>query len=247
MPGEWFGQARWLARQDIRRAWLSYPASGLFVLFLGFVATSLVWGVQTQEVNGARNLGQAVFFADYVFVLTGCILVVNAISMDYLRVWTQDVFSDRTAFLRSLPLSTGTLVASRVITMLFAVPFTASAFFVPVFLFTDLRELGLSYLWFCGIWLGWGLLYAGVTLLCEFGLSGRTYCWFSLVLIAGLVAGLLLIENVSGVGLVGSAASLAQAGYGPLLAPVSLVVGGIGFVLFARLTVRRIEHRELSS
>ncbi len=236
-------QAFWLAKKDIRRAWLSYPASGLFLLFFGFIAMSSVWGVETQAVNGPRNLPQAWFFADYIFVIAGCVLVVNAISMDYLRIWTEDIFSSRIAFLRSLPLSTGTLVGSRMISMLFAIPFTVPAFFLPVYFFTRLGDLGFSYVWLCGVWLGWGLLYAGVTLMCELGLSGKAYCWISFVLVAVLAAGLLLIESVFVIGLVESSAALVER-FGPIPALVSLLIGSISFWLLSRLTVRRIERRE---
>lgn len=245
-PGGGLREALWLAKQDARRTWLSYPLSGLYMLFLGFIATSLIWGLRTQEINGTRNLPQATFFADFVFVIVGCILVVNALSMDYARVYTRDVFSNRTVFLRSLPLSTGTLVASRAISMLGAVPFTVPAFFVPVFLFTDLGELGVSYVWFCGIWLGWGLLYAGVTLLCELGLSGRTYCWISVAVIAAFVACVLVISAIFGISLIRGSAALAL-NYGPLPALVSLAVGASGFWLLGRLTVKRVEGRELAS
>lgn len=239
-------EALWLAGQDVRRAWLSYPLSGLYMLFFGFIATSLLWGLRAQEINGARNLPQAIFFADFLFVLVGCILVVNALSLDYLRVLTADVFSNRTVFLRSLPLSTDTLVASRVISMLCVIPFTVPAFFLPVFLFTDLGELGLSYVWFCGVWLGWGLLCAGVALFCELGVSGRAYCWISVGMIAALFVGVLVVEAVFGISLVRGSAALAS-GYGPLPALVSLTIGVSGLWLLARLTVKRVNGREVSN
>ena len=237
-------EALWLAGKDIRRTWLSYPLSGLGVLLFGFVATALVWGLRAQEANGVGNLPQAVFFVDFVFVAMGCVLVVNALSMDYLRIWTADVFSNRTTFLRSLPVSTGTLVASRVVSMLCAIPFTVPAFFLPVFLFTDLGELGFSYVWFCGIWLGWGLLYAGVTLLCELGLSGRAYCWTSLAVIAAFAVCVLVVEAVFDISLVRGSAALAS-GWGPLPALIALAVGAIGFWLLARLTATRVDGREV--
>lgn len=244
------GQAFWLAGKDIRRAWLSYPASGLLLLFFGFIVIEIVNGIFATEGLGAS--GEAMedafntFFADYMFVIMGCLMVVNAMSLDYVKVWTNDVFSERTAFLRSLPISTGTVVASRAISMLFAALFTVPAFFLPLYFFTGLGDLGFSYVWFCGVWLGWGLLYAGVTLLCELGLSGRVYCWISLFLVAALAAGLLLIENTFGVGLVGSSANLVER-FGPLPALAAILVGSLGFWLLARLTVRRVEVREVGS
>lgn len=250
VPSGWFGQARWLARQDIRRAWLSYPVSGLFMLFFGVLVAPSVSGILEIENLGAQ--GRSVeglfnaFFPDYLFLIMSLILAVNALSLDYLKIWQDDVFSHRLVFLKSLPLSAGTLVASRAMSMLFALPLNALAFFLPVFFISDLGELGFSYVWFCGVWLGGSIFYAGVTLLCELGLSGRVYVWLSVGIIVAVIALLLLLEWTVSLGLVARTAALAQ-GYGPLPALASLLVGVVGFVLLARLTARRIERRELST
>lgn len=245
-----FSEAMWLAKKDVRRAWMSYPASGLFILAISFLVASSVDGVFIMEgfgESGRRAEGFFnAFFAEYMFIIMGAILAVNSISMDYMRVWSDDVFSHRLAFLRSLPASPGTLVASRAMSMLFAIPFTAPAFFLPIYLLSDdLRELGISYVWFAGIWLGWSLLYAGVTLLCELAMNGRFYVWFSLILILGLIALLALLEWTIEINLVGRSANLALE-HGPTPAIVSILVGGIAFALLARETRKRVERRELS-
>jgi len=244
VPEGWFGQAIWLAGRDIRRAWLSYPISALFLLLFGVFASPSFFenGAQVRSVEGLFEA----FITDYLFLIMSLILAVNALSLEYLRVWHDDVFSHRLVFLKSLPISAGTLVASRAMSMLFALPLNFPAFFLPIYFISDLGELGFSFVWFCCIWLGWAILYAGVTLLCELGLSGRAYVWLSLAIIAGVITLLLLLEWTLSLNLVARTAALAQA-YGPLPALVSLIVGAVGFVLLARLTVRRIEHRELSS
>ncbi|MGH3089337.1 MAG: hypothetical protein ACRDSJ_18750 [Rubrobacteraceae bacterium] len=245
-----FSEALWLAKKDVRRAWMSYPASGLFMLALALLATPSVDGI-LFEMEGFGGSGRRVdevfnaFFADYMFLIMGAILAVNTLSMDYMRVWSGDVFSHRLAFLRSLPASTKSLVASRMMSMLFAVPFTVPAFFVPIYLLSDLREMGFPYIWFAGIWLGWSLLYSGVTLLCELAMSGKVYVWFSIAFILGLVAILAVLEFTVEISLVERSANLALE-HGPVPALASILAGGAAFALFARETKKRVERRELS-
>lgn len=247
---ETLAEARWLAGKEIKRAWLSYPVSGLFVLFLGLLVVPALSGV--LELEGLDAPGRRLessynaFFPDLLFLIMGAVLTVNSISGDYLRIWQDDVFSRRLLFLRSLPISTRSLVASRVMSMLFALPFTGPAFFLPVFLLSDLGELGVSYLWFVGIWLGWSLLYAGFTLFCEFGMSGKVYTWISLANIGAFLVVVAALEWTADLRLVERTASLAQS-YGALPAVASLAIGVCGLVLLARVTVRRVGRRDLSA
>jgi hypothetical protein len=244
-----FSEALWLAKKDIRRAWISYPASGLFILALGLLVASSVDGVFVMEgfgESGRRAEGFFnAFFADYMFLIVGALLAVNSLSMDYMRVWSDDVFSHRLAFLRSLPASTTSLVASRAMSMLFALPFTVPAFFLPMYFLSDLGEMRFSYVWFVGIWLGWSLLYAGITLLCELAMSGKVYVWLSVAFIFGLIAILAFLEWTVELSLVGRSANLALE-HGPLAATISLLAGGAAFALLARETKKRVERRELS-
>lgn len=242
--------AFWLARKEIRRTWLSYPLTCFFVLFPGlFVAVSLS-GVFELEGFGAG--GQRVedhynaFFSDYLFVVVCAFLGVNVISRDYTLIW-QDTFSSRLLFLRNLPISAGSLVWSRVICMLFALPLNAPAFFLPAYFLTDLGELGTaSYLPFAGIWIGYGLLGSGICLLFELSVSGRVYALISFTFAASLMVILALLEWTLELSLVGRTAELAQ-GYGMLPAILSILAGGAAFALLARVTVRRLERRDLSA
>lgn len=244
-----FSEALWLAKKDIRRAWLSYPASGLFVLAISVLVASSVDGIFVME--GFGESGRRIegffnaFFSGYMFLIMGAILAVNSLSGDYMRVWSDDAFSHRLAFLRSLPASTESLVAGRAMSMLFAVPFTVPAFFVPIYFISDFGEMGFSYVWFVGIWLGWSLLFAGITLFGELAVSGKVYVWFSIAFVFGLIALLAFLEWAIEIDPVGRSASLALE-YGPIPAIISVLVGGAAFALLARETKKRVERRELS-
>jgi hypothetical protein len=243
-------EAFWLAKREMKRAWLSYVLSGLFVLFLGFFVAVSFSGVFEFEGFGAG--GQRMeeyynaFFSDYLFLIVCAFLGVNVISRDYMLTW-QDSFSSRLLFLRNLPIPAGGLVGSRALTMLFALVLGAPAFFLPAFFLTDLGALGTtSYLWFCGVWVGYGLLASGLCLHCEFTVNGRVYALISFGFAASLMVVVALLEWTLDLSLVGRTAQLAQS-YGALPAVFSVLAGGAAFALLARLTVRRLDKRDFSA
>ena len=246
-----FAEAFWVAREEMKRAWLSYPLSGLFVLALGLFAVPALSGVFELEGSGAVGLRVGDhyndFIADYLFGVVGAFLAVNAISRDYTLASWQETYLSRLLFMRELPISPGRLVASRVILMLFALVLYAGAFFVPAYFLSDLGEIGTrTYLYFCGVWIGYGLLGSGVCLLLELASSGKVYTLISLGFTASLMVVLALLEWTVNLSLVGRTAQLVHS-YGALPALISIVVGGAAFVLLSRVTARRIEKRDLSA
>ena len=245
-----FAESLWLARKEMKRAWLSYVLTGLFVLFLGFFVAVSLSGVLEFEGFGAGEQRMEeyydAFFSDYLFLLVCAFLGANAISSDYTLVW-RDTFSSRLLFMRSLPISTGSLVASRALCMLFALILGAPAFFLPAFFLTDLGELGISYLWFCGVWVGYSLLGSGLWLHFKLTVNGKVYTLISFGFAAALMVVLALLEWTLDLSLVGRTAELAQSSYGALPAIYSVLAGGAAFALLSRITTRRIETRDLSA
>jgi len=222
-------------------------------LFLGFVAAvSLSGGVSELEGFVMQGWGiedsYTAFFADYLFLLVCAFLGTNTISRYYTLNW-RDTFSSRLIFLRSLPISAGTLVGSRVISMLFALALNAVAFFVPAFFLSDLgEELGAwTYLWFCGVWIGYGLLGSGLSFLFEFTVSNKVYALISYGFAISLMVVVALLEWTVDLSLVGRMVQLAQSSYGALLAILSILAGGAAFLLLSRVTVHRFQKRDLSA
>jgi hypothetical protein len=246
-----FAQAFWVARKEMKRAWLSYPLTGLFVLSLGLFAVPSLSGVFELEGSGAVGLRVQEhyndFISDYLFLVVGAFLGVNAISRDYTLASWQETYLSRRNFVRKLPISAGSLVASRVISMLFALILYALAFFLPAYFLSDLGELGTgTYLWFCGVWIGYGLLGSGVCLLLELTSSGKVYILISIGFTASLMVVLALLEWTLNLSLVGRTAHLAHS-YGALPAIISILAGGGALAILSRLTARRIAKRDLYS
>jgi hypothetical protein len=246
-----FAEAFWLAEKQMKRAWLSYPLSGLFVLSLGLFAVPALSGVFEGEGSGAVGLRVEDryndFISDYLFLVVGAFLGVRAISRDYTLASWQDTYLSRLFFLRELPIPTGNLVASRVICMLFALVLYALAFFLPAFFLSEIGELGTrTYLYFCGVWIGYGLLGSGLCLLLELTVNGKVYILISIGFTASLIVVLALLEWTVDLSLVGRTAQLVQS-YGALPAVISILAGGAAFALLSRLTARRVEKRDLSA
>lgn len=243
-----FAGAFWLARKEVRRAWPTYPLSGLLLLLSGFFVVPSVSGV--FELRGFGDVGQRMeefynaFFSDCLFLVICAILAVNVASRDYVLV-RRDAFSARLHFFRKLPIPAGSVVGSRALGMLLALIVGAPAFFLPAFLLSDLGELGASYLWFAGVWVGYCLLASGLYLLLELTESGRSCALISHGFALSLVLALALLEWTLDLGLVGRTVELVH-DYGPLPAILSILAGGAAFALLARLTVRRIQGRDLS-
>ena len=246
-------ESLWLAREEMKWTWPSYVLSVLIVLSLGLAAAvSLSVGVSGFEAMVVRGQGTeefyGAFFVDYFFLLVCAVLGTNALLGYYTRNWS-GTSSSGLVPLRSIPISAGILVGSRMVLMLFALVVGAFAFFVPVFLVSGLAEdLGVkAYLMFCAVWVGYGLLGSGISLFFEFGASGKSYALLSYLFALLLMIVVVLLETTEYAGIVGRVALMAQSGYGTLLGGLSILMGGAAFLLLSRSTVRRLRTRDLSA
>jgi hypothetical protein len=240
--------AFWLARKEIKRAWFSYPLTGLLLLFVGFFVVPSLSGV--LELRGFGEWGQRMedfynaFFLDCFFLVICASLAVNGVSRTCTLSW-RDAPSCRLLLMRRLAIPAGSLVGSRAVSLLFALVLNVPAFFLPAFFLSDLGGIGTSYLWFAGIWIGYGLLASGLYLLLEFTESGRTYTLISVGFALSLVLVLALLEWTVKLNLVERTAELTQS-HGVLPAILSVLAGATAFALLSWLTLHRIQKRDLS-
>lgn len=236
-----FAGAFWLARWEIGRTWPSYALGGLILLFFGFLIVPGLSGVFEFEGLGPGGTRMEDFYNDFLadaFFLGVCaILAVNALVR-------RDAYSLRLLFLRELPIPAVSVVAGRVISMLFALVINAVAFFLPAFLLTGFGDLGASYLWFIGVWIGYSLLASGLYLLLGFTTNGEAHAPISIGSVLALVVVVALLEWTTDLGLVGGTVELVRA-YGAIPAVFSVLVGVMAFALLARATVLRIQRREV--
>lgn len=236
-----FAGALWVAGWEIGRAWSSYVLGGLSFMFLGFLIVPGLSGVFELEGFGLGSSRMEDlyndFFADASFLVVCAFLAVNVLVH-------RNGFSSRLLFSRELPIPAAGVVVGRAISMLFALLFNALAFFLPVFLLSALGDLGASYLWFVGVWVGYGLLASGLWLLMELTEDGGTRVPIFVTSAISLVVILALLEWTVNLDLVGRTVGLVR-GYGALPAVFSVLVGAAAFALLARLTARRIRERDV--
>jgi hypothetical protein len=234
-------QARWLAAEELRRTWPSYPLTGLMMLLFGlFAAAFFELALGAEEPFGD-------FPADVFFLAAALNLAVNSVSRDYLSSWN-DSFSRRLSFLRSLPIPVPALVAGRLLTMLTALPLTVPALFLPPYLLSDaLREAldPAQYLAFVAMWVGYALLCAGFWLYSEFNLPGKTYNYVVFGILALMLLSVGLAEWLLDARLTERTVGLVQS-YGALPAALALVVGAAGLALGAWTTTVRLGKRDLA-
>jgi hypothetical protein len=250
--GQGSADAFWLARREMSKAWPSYVLGASIVSFLGSAAAvSLSWGVSEFEAtvlpsHRAEEFYGA-FFADYLFLLVCALLGANTLLIGYYTPNWRDTFSSRLPLLGDLPISAGALVGGRALCMLLTLSFSALAFFVPVYLFSDLgEELGTgTYLAFCGVWVGYGLLGAGLLLFLGFGVDGRTHALASYAFAIALMVVVLVFDWTAESSLVERMAQLALGGYGVPTSIFSILAGGVAFVLLARATASHVRKRRL--
>ena len=236
-----FAGALWLARWEIGRTWPSYVLGGLFLLFCGFLVVPGLSGI--FEFEGFGPGGGRIeelfndFLADTFFLGVCAFLAVNALVR-------RDAYSLRLLFLRELPVSATSVVAGRAISMLLALFINALAFFLPAYFLTDFGGLGTSYVWFAGVWIGYGLFASGFYLLLGFTTNGEAYAPISVGAVLALVVFVAFLELTTDLGLVGRTVELVRA-YGVLPAVFSVLAGAVSFALLARATVLRIQRREV--
>lgn len=240
-----FAGAFCLAKREVRRAWISYPLTGLLLMFIGFFVVPSISGV--FEFNGLGTEGERMerfynaFFSDCLFVVVCAFLAATLVSGESAPARRSAPFSGL-FILRHLAVPSGSVVGSRALCMLLALVLNVPAVFLPAFLLSDLGRLGMSYLWFCGVWVGYGLLAAGLLLLLELTVEDKTR---ALISIGGAATiALALLEWTVDLRLVERTAELARV-HGALPAVLSIVAGSVAFVLLARSTAERLEMRDL--
>jgi hypothetical protein len=246
-----------LVKKETKGMWLSYPLSGTLVLFMGlFVVVSWPGVFQFEGFGGAGQRMEEYYndyFSDYLFLVVCAFLGVNAVSGTCVTLLMRDRW--RVTFspwglpaLKRLPLTADRIVGSRLISILTALTFNATVFFVAAYCLTDLGDLGRSYLWFAGIWLGFSLLAAGLYLVSELTVprSGKADVLLSSIGFAlSLIVFVALLEWTLEPTLIESTAKLAES-HGALAATFSILAGSVDFALLSWLTTHRIKKWGLS-
>ncbi len=236
--------AAWLAVEDVRKSWVSFPVAALIALIPGFYLVGFY-----SDVFGGSGDRFELFMLDFWLLLTVTVLNVNFLfNRDYYYRLSEDNYTKRLSFLIGLPIAPRVVVAGRAIYMALALAFSVPSFFlVPYLVGGDLRaEIApVGYVWFVFIWIGYALFMMGFLLFMWNGLNFETELKWIFWTFPG---GCLLVATVSNLflddGLTVALIQLSEA-QGPLAAGVALALGGIGLSLWMRLATKWLSRREL--
>lgn len=182
-------------------------------------------------------------FSDCLFVVVCAFLAATVVSGESAPARRSASFSGL-VILRHLAVPAGGVVGSRALRMLLALVLNVPAVFLPAFLLSDLGGLGVSYLWFCGVWVGYGLLAAGLLLLLELTVEGKAQARIFMGGAAAVAFALVILERTVDLRLVERTVELAQV-HGAIPAVLSILAGSVSFVLVAWVTAGRLERRNL--
>lgn len=234
----------WLAVEDVRKSWVSFPVAALTTLIPSFFLVGFYSDVFGDSVDRS-----GVFILDFWFLLMVTILNVNFLfNRDYYYRPSEDNYTKRLSFLIRLPITPRVVIAGRAMYMTLALAFNAPSFFLlPYLVSGDLRsEIGsLDYVWFVFIWIGYAMFMMGFLLFMWNGLNFETE---QLLLFLFFPGGCLVVATISNLALDGGLTmTLIQAAetQGPLAAVASVVVGGSALILWTKLAESRLGRREL--
>lgn len=241
-----------LFRWELSRTRLSYLAAALLSMVSGAIAGVLVDGVFVLEGFGEAGSSFEQGFnaggADMWFLaLTPAFLINFAFNEYYSGRFAQDNFTRWLRFLGTLPVSAGSVVASRALSALLSLAVSVPPFFAVLYLTSDEFLRGVStaeYLSFAAVWIAYALVVGGFYLYVWLGFSGRTDLWISLSLMAAILLTVFAGNLAFDEGIALSVLALAQE-HGLLAGACALALGVCGFALWMLAAARRLSRREL--
>lgn len=209
----------------------------IFMVYTGATISLMLYGYSLQEkfLSGVLD-----FLMLASLSLMG--ILFSKRSFNYIK---QDSYTRMLFYYRTLPIPIATVMKSRILYMVAAFLFNGVFMFTTIRLLFDMDMTGLQYAAFILSWLGYATGITGVFIFCELTTSGKTYMWFSvlLVLLFGLVAAL---PAFYGFGLTEYSMSMSRE-HG-LLSPLmwGMMLGGVlVLAAFCTLAARKLSRRSL--
>ena len=222
----------WLAGEDIRRTWPSYPGSALYLLFLG-----LLFGL-------ADSPGIGTFPFEFIMLAIGTIMATPFFAREYMS-WSTDPIAERLAWLRVLPIGVPTIVRARAVAIIVALPINALAFFTPAWFGGRWGLDTGTFLWFILAMCGVAFAGAGLTLVLEMSVGIRRW------IITNIVSLVVVIVVMGVLGLWFDIRLFEQLARGlewngPLVALACVAAGIAVFLACLRLAEDGLRRRELT-
>jgi hypothetical protein len=231
---------RWLVRCELPSLLVPYLITGGFMLVIGVLSAATV---ETGALGPEAEYGANSFFADFVLLLFATLLATTYISWGSLAEWRNPA-ERRLAMMRTLPIPISTVVRARILFLLLALVINGTAYFGVIYALGDIRLSPGAYLAFVSVWIGYALIWGGVTMYLD-TVRGSKYILLSSFVSSTIAIGVIVVISlILGFQVVYTVGQLAS-DHSLLTAVSALVVGIAALIVTERLTVQDLPHREI--
>jgi hypothetical protein len=219
-------------------SWRGSLLTLLFLAYVGFFTTLLLWGNLSEEIDRRTEWGLDLAYITFM-PLIGYLM--DSTTFRYRR---EDSYSRKLAEWQTLPIGVSQIIAGRFMLYLLVLFVNTILYFGAQYaLLAELRELigygGLvSYML---TWFGYGAAVGALMIYMELGYSGRIYFRFCIVYLVIIGLGTLLLAAFGHCLVFDSIEAAANRHWGPaagMLAIAALSIGGFGALLHRRINRR---------
>jgi hypothetical protein len=229
-----------LARQEFVWLRLSYLITGGFMLVIGVFSASII---ESGALGPEAETAPDAFVADFVLLLFATLLATTYTSWGSLAEWRNPA-ERRLAMMRTLPIPVSMVIRARILLLLLALVINVTAYFGAIYLLGDIRlNLG-AYLAFVAVWIGYALVWGGVTMYLDVVRGSKYFLQSSFVSGTVTIAIVILVSLILGFQVVYTVGQ-AAVDHSLLTAAIALIVGVVAVIVTERLTVRDLPGREI--
>ncbi|MHA0857114.1 hypothetical protein ACH8E3_09555 [Paenibacillus sp. CMAA1364] len=212
------------------------------ILFMGYIG--LILGTLVVEMYDPKDTFNP--SVDILF-LTLIPMLGFYFSRHAFKYLTEDSYTQMLIYLRTLPISPQVIMCYRYIQMLIAFAINGVIVFSIIYGFGRLGT-GVSigdYICFTLTWIGYALAVTGIYIHLEFTCSGKKYFWMSMVIMGASVIVGMTIQLFDGNLLLYTLRMSQEWGTRSPVMWGALLVGVISLALMRKLTIRRLQERDL--
>ncbi|WP_438347799.1 hypothetical protein ACP8HI_19320 [Paenibacillus sp. FA6] len=227
-------------KKDIKIEKYMVIVSLIFMGYIGIMISTLIAG-QYEHQNELDPLAD-------MLLLTLIPMLGFYYSKKSFKYLTEDSYTQMLIYFRTLPISPQVIMCYRYIQMFIALTMNSVIVFSIIYgVNYQLRsEMSIgAYICFALTWIGYALVFTGIYIHLEFTSSGRKYFWLSMVIMGMTFIVGIIIWLLDGNLLLYTVRMSQEWG---ILSPImwgALVVGVISLALLGKLTLRRLQHRDL--
>lgn len=230
-----------ITRRDLATQKLSFLWTLLFSLYFVLIFSGTLNDFMVPDYQGSA-LG--IYSIDLILLIFSSVLGFGC-SKENMKYWSNDLFSKKLAYFRTLPIRTEVLIWSRVIHIQIFTLYTSSLLFTTLYFLSDRlnqQVTGIQYIWFVFTLIGFSWIMSSIYMYFEQGYVGRNYLWICVFI------GLVMISIVSIIHLAGGSIIMSTLHWikesGPVLPVLMLLVGLLAWVISIKLTISRVQRRE---